>query len=349
MSALLQFTAGAFLQGPITLDIDSIDVYLTYRCGLRCSHCFMGENLSSNRDMDLDSIIRLLKTARSWNTKQITFLGGEPTMHPDFLDVLAAAASEGYSTRIVTNGHISYSRFLDRCSKARPFISFSVDGATAAVHDWVRGRGAYNLLLNNIERTRALGYPFGGIFSVSRENVDDAERVLELSDALGFEYLNVHYVTNRGFAPSDIVLTPDEWARAYRAMRAAAARLTRTEIRIERTFYEAGSSVRFRCAVKERTNLMVLPDGRVFMCMLFIDSPGAHSFVWTGRELVRNLSASSEQGMVRIGPNPGCRGMHLVNSDVEDAAIRSGEVVHCMYEKERMPPGRPSAISAPDP
>jgi MoaA/NifB/PqqE/SkfB family radical SAM enzyme len=339
MSVLVQLAAGGFLHGPIMLDIESIDVYLTYRCGLRCSHCFIGENLTSNRDMDLDSIIRLLQTARSWNTKQITFLGGEPTLHPDFLDALDAAASEGYSTRVVTNGHISYSRFLDRHANARPFVSFSVDGATAAVHDGIRGRGAYNILLNNIERSRRLGYSFGGIFSVSRENVDDAERVLELSDALGFEYLNVHYVTNRGFAPSDIVLTPEEWARAYGAMRATAARLTRTEIRIERTFYEGGSAP-FRCAVKERKNLMVLPDGRVFMCMLFIDSPGAHSFIWTGRELVRNVSASSEQDRVRTGPQPGCRGMHLVNSEIDDAAIRSGKIVHCMYEKERLHPGR---------
>jgi len=324
---------------PIELSVESIDVYLTFRCGLRCSHCFLGDNLSSKRDMELSSLTRLLKKAHAWNAKQVTFLGGEPTMHPDFDDALAIAEKEGYTSRVITNGHSSFSRFLKRGSSPRPLVCFSLDGSTAEVHDQVRGKGTHALLVENISRSIALGYRLAGILSVSRQNVSEVGDVLCLCDRMGFEYVNVHYVTNRGFAPAEIVLSVSEWERAYSAIRSTAAQLTRTEIRVEKTF-EDSSAVHFRCAVKERKNLMFLPDGRVFMCMMFIDSPMAHSFVWTGHQLVLNNAPINEQRLVLGGGDAGCRGMKHVNSEVSNLALKQGKTVQCIYEKEHLFPGQ---------
>jgi MoaA/NifB/PqqE/SkfB family radical SAM enzyme len=338
MSDLVQISTSPLRGGAIELNVESIDVYLTFKCGMRCSHCFVGDNLSSNADMTLESLHRLLRTAHSWKTRQVTFLGGEPTMHPNFDQALSMAASEGYATRIVTNGHLSYARFLRRRVPPGFLVCFSVDGATAEVHDRIRGIGTYEVLLNNVKASISARYRVAGIISLSKQNVSQIGDILQLCDDLGFEYVNVHYVTNRGFARREIVLSVQEWATTYAQIRSISKKLKNTEVRVEKTFEES-SAIHFRCAVKEKSNLMFLPDGRVFMCMMFIGSPLAHSYVWNGYELLRNAELRNEQRLVLFGDDPGCRGIRQFNPTLSDCARAVGSTVQCIYEKEHLIPG----------
>lgn len=316
-------------------NVSSIDVFITYRCGLRCSHCFVGENLNLKLDMDFDLFTKLVNTAHQWNTTELTFLGGEPTLYPQFLTALELAQQAGYNTRIVTNGQQSYSSFLENFTGTqRPFICFSIDGSCPQVHDGIRGQGSFHRLLDNIYRTKELGYRTAGIISVSRQNAHDIVRLLDLCDALTLEYVNIHYVTNRGFATADTVLSVEEWEKIYVEIAAASSRL-HTELRIEKTFYNR-DTVPLHCAVVEGRNLMFLPDGRVYMCMLFIDVPNSHSFTWTPEGLQRNRSAMSEQLLTSNKAACGCPAMRHVNTAISQHATQENKVIQCIYQKERL-------------
>ncbi|MBW0295867.1 radical SAM protein [Shewanella xiamenensis] len=68
-----------------------IEIDLTYRCNLRCNNC----NRSSAQAPDdvhikLETIQKFvdqsLETSRQW--KRIRILGGEPTLHPEFLEII---------------------------------------------------------------------------------------------------------------------------------------------------------------------------------------------------------------------------------------------------------------------
>lgn len=317
------------------LNTPSIDVFISNRCNLRCSHCFVGEDLNLNLDMDFGLFSLLIDTAKNWNTTEITFLGGEPTMHPQFIAAIELAQSKDYRTRIVTNGQASYSRFLDDFSgEASPFVCFSLDGSEETVHDSIRGRGSFRLLRENIERTRSRGIRMAGIVSVSRQNAGDVERILYLCDTLQLEYVNIHYVTNRGFASPDIVLSVDEWRETYTKI-AAVSKSIRPELRVEKTFFAVGEAP-LRCAVVEKSNLMFYPDGRVFMCMMFIDLAASHSFIWTSEGLKSNNSLTSEQKLVSNVGRAGCPAMHYVNGTIEQEALASQQLIQCIYAKERL-------------
>jgi len=322
----------------VDLTVESLDVFLTYRCGFRCSHCFLGSSLDSNEDMPFDSLRGILQNAHQWSTKHVTFLGGEPTMYPRFLDAVALARQEGYQVRVVTNGHVSLRRYLDATSDRSVSICFSIDGANAEIHDRIRIRGSFDTLLCNVSRARALGHRVAGIIAVSRDNSECIRETLVLCDEIGFEYVNLHYVTARGFAKRSSVLSIDEWLRVCEVVEATARRI-RMEVRLERTFFEALPN-RLNCAVRERSNLMFLPDGRVFMCMMFIDSEESHSYYWNGRSLVRNSSVLSEEVRVEEEHFVGCPAMEAVNPDVASEARNRGLRIQCIYCKER-PPAAP--------
>jgi MoaA/NifB/PqqE/SkfB family radical SAM enzyme len=326
---------------PITLtrQVPAIDIYATYRCNLRCSHCFLGSKLDEATHFDIELLQALIEVAPSWGTKEITFLGGEPSLYPHLVQVVKMVQEREMSARIVTNGQKPFQKFMDAFDGAQfPHICFSIDGSSSEVHDATRGKRTFDVLMHSIESANKKGYPTSGIVSLDRSNADDCERLLELCGNLEFQYVNVHYVTNRGFATEQSVLSIEEWLSLVRRLERKSESIE-VDIRIERTFTPQKGFIG-SCAVREESNLMFFPDGRVFMCAMFIDVKDAHSYVWTRRGLVPNQGAVSERQICKHETPVHCPAMPLVNAAVHDEAQRRGMAVRCIYDKSCLRLGR---------
>jgi MoaA/NifB/PqqE/SkfB family radical SAM enzyme len=316
-----------------------VDIYVTYRCNLRCTHCFVGDNLSTGQSFAYDSLARLITGARSrWDTEEVTFLGGEPTLYPRLIDAVLLAQAQGLHVRIVTNGLHGFRSFVDHFDGARlPVFGVSIDGSSPETHDAVRGKRSFERMLRNIERARERGYRMFGIMSVSRTNAHDVHDILALCDRLGFGWVNIHYVSNRGFATPEMVLPVREWRELAREIEEHTAGL-RLDVRLERTFVPAGGH-RHYCAVRSGDNMLFLPDGRIFMCPMFIDVPEAHSFTWSGAELVDRSGAGTER-LLSLAESPvHCPAMRHVNRRLNDDVAAAGLEISCVLEKTRLSGG----------
>lgn len=319
--------------------VPSVDVYVTYRCNLRCSHCFVGDNLATNHNFPFDSLMRLIDASPTWGTEEITFLGGEPTLYPHIGEAVGAVQAAGMTARMVTNGLHGFRAFMDHHDGPQlPLVGFSIDGSTPATHDAIRGPRTFNRMIANIEHARSLGYQAFAIVSVSRTNADDLLRVLDLCDSLSFTHVNIHYVTNRGFATEEMMLSVQQWQALCRDVQRHSAHLA-LDVRIEQTFAAPGGH-RSTCAVRDRTNMMFLPDGRVFMCPLFIDVPNAHSFVWTGSELIRRGQEVTEESLSTEVLTTHCPAIPHVSPALQASAGGLGLEITCALEKTRLRGGQ---------
>lgn len=312
--------------------VPSIDVYVTYRCNLRCSHCFLGPKLDQGTHFDFELLQKLIETAPTWGTEEITFLGGEPTLFPHLSEAIRLVQKRGLKARLVTNGQLSFQKFINSFeSENLPHICFSIDGSNSNLNDSIRGRGAFDRTLQSISLANQKGFPTSGIISLNRSNVNDCERLLELCATLGFQYVNIHYVTNRGFATEESVLSIEEWLAAVSRIELKSESID-LDVRVERTFTQqkgfAGG-----CAVREESNLMFFPDGRVYMCAMFIDMENVHSFTWTHQGLIPNPSKFTEQTVCKKKTSVHCPVMSLVNPLVHKQAENKGYAVRCIYDK----------------
>lgn len=322
-----------------TKPVPAIDVYATYRCNLRCSHCFLGSKLDEATHFDFELLQALIEVAPSWGTEEITFLGGEPSLYPHLAQAIRMVQERGMGARIVTNGQRSFENFMDTFDGPQfPHVCFSIDGSSSEVNDAMRGRGAFDRLVRSIAAANKKGYTTSGIISLDRSNADDCEQLLELCAGLGFRYVNVHYVTNRGFASEKSVLSIAEWSSVVRRLERKSETIE-LDVRIERTF-ASQKGFAGGCAVREESNLMFFPDGRVFMCAMFIDVKGAHSYTWTRAGLVPNRVGVSERKICERETPVHCPAMALVNSAVHDEALRQGMAVRCIYDKSCLRLGR---------
>ena len=64
--------------------INSIRIYLTESCNANCNHCF-NKGIREDRHMDTAKAEMLFNYFASNGIKNLKIMGGEPTVHPDFL------------------------------------------------------------------------------------------------------------------------------------------------------------------------------------------------------------------------------------------------------------------------
>ena len=118
----------------------SVNFHLWPKCNLKCTFCYAGfpEARKAMPTADAKRVIDLLADA---GTEKITFVGGEPTLHPHLPELVRHAAGLGLTTCIVTNG-ARLLQVLDAAPGAVHWVGLSVDSGSEQVQAQLgRGKG----------------------------------------------------------------------------------------------------------------------------------------------------------------------------------------------------------------
>ncbi len=102
----------------------SVFFELTYRCDLKCVHCYNPKNMSSV-ELDFEQCKRAIDDAYDCGCFKITFSGGESTLHTRFLELVSYARSKRMSVEIFSNGQ-SLKRNCDLYKKVLEFYPYRV-------------------------------------------------------------------------------------------------------------------------------------------------------------------------------------------------------------------------------
>lgn len=115
--------------------------------------------------------------------------GGEPTVHPDHLSIIAYAQKAGLKTGLVTNGvllsdHEVY-RNLD-------WLRISLDAGTEDTYRKIRESSAWSKVLRNLRLAATFEKPKVGVgFVVTRENAHQIEAACHLTKDAGIPYIRI--------------------------------------------------------------------------------------------------------------------------------------------------------------
>jgi radical SAM protein with 4Fe4S-binding SPASM domain len=128
--------------------IENVAMNLTKRCNLRCRFCYYLPQLTTDTAEELSAaeMVAFLRAVRPCLGKQpvLTILGGEPLLEADkLLTVAEQAIRQRMVVLVSTNGTQVTEAFARRAAVLGLQVQVSLDGPTAALHDAVRGRGAF--------------------------------------------------------------------------------------------------------------------------------------------------------------------------------------------------------------
>jgi MoaA/NifB/PqqE/SkfB family radical SAM enzyme len=171
--------------------------------------------------------------------EQVMFTGGEPTLHPEFGELLAAVAALDLKCSFVTNGW-HFERvwpLLVEHREAVTHVSFSLDGATREAHDRWRGEGSFNRVVRGFSRCWANQLPFNAKVGIRRDTVPQLEALALFVARMGAAGLSLAHIMPTAMEVEDAsALTLEERAEAEREI-ALLARVFKMPIRIDVGYY----------------------------------------------------------------------------------------------------------------
>ena len=125
------------ITAPINLHLS-----LTDACNNRCYYCYVKEQNQDVNTLEKDIVLKLLKSAKQMDVKAIELTGGgEPTVHPDFYEILDAMKEYEFDVGLTTNGYnINPSKLL-----WLKWIRFSIDTFDPSLYSIIRNAPIINI------------------------------------------------------------------------------------------------------------------------------------------------------------------------------------------------------------
>lgn len=155
-----------------------LTVYVNWACNLRCAHCYLYGVADSERPYMADQTHSSLEWAiferaidpllTQGEPFSICFMGGEPCLHRQIVEMVRYAKSSGLSyVDMNTNGTL-----LRRLAKPLMLagidaIYISIDGPTAQSNDTIRGRGTFDVIVQAIAHTFAARASIGAATKIA--------------------------------------------------------------------------------------------------------------------------------------------------------------------------------------
>ena len=191
-----------------------VSIALTNICDLHCAYCYAPKHKSSLRT---DQVLGWLQELDTEGCLGIGFGGGEPTLHPDFVDICKRAAVETQlAVTFTTHGHRLTPQLVERLKGSIHFARISVDGV-GRTYEEQRGK-QFASLLRGMESIATLS-PFGINVVVNERTVAERDAMSELAQKVGAsELLLLPQQATTAVASMDGVIGQalQDWVSNYR-------------------------------------------------------------------------------------------------------------------------------------
>jgi radical SAM protein with 4Fe4S-binding SPASM domain len=317
--------AGAHDQAPGRIEkveygrFKNLYVYITERCQLRCKHCYMGDRLDRATKMPYQEVLDTLSLWRRMGSSKVTILGGEPTLHPDYIPIIRAAKAMGFEHVITTsNGLEPAIRKFDRMEPDDfAYVQVSLDGGSAASHDQVRGPGTFDEALRNVATLAKRGFDVRIICTVNRVNAGDSLRLLDIADDLGVSLVKYHVFSTIGAGndATEMGMPPGEWIDFYENLEKVAAAY-RTRVWYQPTYARRSRIGDYAaqgyqgCIGRTLDRISVFPDGRAYVCSYLFDTDLHYATMIDGRIEI-NKGPNEFDLFTKVLSKPSCGGCEV--------------------------------------
>lgn len=188
---------------------ETISLFLTAACNLRCKMCGQwGEDGSSfkltsdelKERLSLEEAKKFIDSVKHFKPTW-TMFGGEPMLHPQWVDIMAYIKQNGMRVNIVTNGV-----FIEKNAEAivkhkMDEIIYSLDGPRD-LHDEIRQvKGTFDKASKGLEKINELKKKHKTRFPILHvnttlfeENYKKFDDIYEIASELGVDHINFHHL-----------------------------------------------------------------------------------------------------------------------------------------------------------
>ncbi len=200
---------------------------ITLKCNLACSHCGSRAGQARTKELSTDEALDLVQQMAEVGIKEVTLIGGEAFLRPDWLEIAAAINQAGMRCTMTTGGYgitLETARKMKQAGIAT--VSVSIDGLEET-HDRLRGRkGAWKYAFKTMSHLKEVGIPFGCNTQINRLSAPEFPRIYECIRDAGARAWQIQLTVPMGNAADNahILLQPHELLDIYPMITSVARR-----------------------------------------------------------------------------------------------------------------------------
>jgi radical SAM protein with 4Fe4S-binding SPASM domain len=257
----------------------TLTIAITGICNLVCRHCWVSAGTDTAvGHVERQTLQHMIDEYVSMGGHTLRITGGEPLCHPAWLDLLRYASRQGVSKILLqTNGMLltdSDARALSQLPCKELSIQISLDGATAEMHDRVRGVGAFAAALVGIGHLVQVGLADRMMifFTEMQHNLAEIPDLLELATVRGIASVVTGTLVQCGRAGEDSGVSPPEPEQYIQLLRryendAHFRELYQRIGMVAAIEWSRSETVREECC-SFAENPYLAADGRLYPCLL---------------------------------------------------------------------------------
>lgn len=254
---------------------------LTYKCPLHCVYCSNPlDYASAGKELSTDEWVRVLQEGRAMGSAQLGFSGGEPLMRDDLIELATEGRRLGYYSNLITSGiGLTETKIKALKEAGLDHIQVSFQDSTKELNDFLGSTKTFELKQKVAHLVKAYDYPMVLNVVIHRLNIDHIEKILELAENIGVDYLELANSQFYGWA----FLNRDHLIPTR-------AQLTAAEAAVQRFRERIGDKMRVYFVVPDYHALRpkacmngwgavfvtITPDGTVLPCHEAKMLPGIH-------------------------------------------------------------------------
>lgn len=193
---------------------------LTYKCNLRCTHCYVLHRVEEPVPSRLDenTIVRTIDELVSLGCVNVSLSGGEPTLVRGYTEYISSCKDNGLYTTLKTNGTtFTRQRAMSYARDPAHETHLSLYGAKAPTHDdFTKIPGSFERTLVGLRRLASAGIKCKVNCTVWRGNACELGAIQHLIDGLEHEVVFddiIHGRLNGDMAPLALRLTASDKRR----------------------------------------------------------------------------------------------------------------------------------------
>lgn len=209
---------------------------ITLKCNLACSHCGSRAGNARTKELSTEEALDLVKQMAEIGIKEVTLIGGEAFLRPDWLEIAKAINDAGMLCGMTTGGYgisLETARKMKRAGIRT--VSVSIDGLEST-HDRLRGRkGSWTYAFKTMSHLREAGITFGCNTQINRLSAPEFPRIYECIRDAGARAWQIQLTVPMGNAAdnADILLQPYELLDIYPMIARVARRAYREGVQIQ--------------------------------------------------------------------------------------------------------------------
>jgi len=176
----------------------SIELHLTDLCNLKCEWCTDKELRKNKATLNIEKIKLLFKEFKETGTGVTLEGGGEPTLHPEFREILNEGNRNRIDMGLITNG----STDISDCVHKLKWVRISLDSSSKEEYIGEKGVDFFEKVMQNLEKiakNRNVQKTLIGVgYVLTRRNQGSLEELIRRLDNMGVDYIYFRPVEEAG-------------------------------------------------------------------------------------------------------------------------------------------------------